>query len=215
VNKILKKIGLVTLIVIFSPFIAIGYVMVWLEPRVVPRLPWNRRPVLAHRASRMLTAVWVAFGIIAWLPAEPVGWNIAYWTVTALLWAVLIAGSSHGRYLCESCAADFPLDAVAEAERKQSQLRAYHRYAPWYLAALLVGLLGMSSVKLLHAPWWLAPTFYDIFTVAVCITAVRWRTVHMRLGPWCPWCRDDDGPDDDDEFEPVPDPDPHAKEPVS
>jgi hypothetical protein len=215
VKKILKKTGVILLIVIGFPIIVLGYLVMWAERHVSPHMPWNRRPELAHRASRLLVATWVAFGVSAWMPTEPLGWSIANWAVCVPLWIMLIAGSAHGRYLCESCAADFPLDAVAEAERKQSQLRAYHRYAPWYLAVLLVGLLGMSSVKLLHAPWWLAPTFYDIFTVAVCITAVRWRTVHMRLGPWCPWCRDDDGPDDDDEFEPVPDPDPHAKEPVS
>lgn len=174
---------------------------------------WSRMTRVSHALAPYLPLLWgglVAVGVL-WVHILP-------------LWAVVVgefafgsaasAAAVHTAYVCVRCAADIPADPGLESALKIHHLKRHHRYGLVISLAYVVSTL--SAVVFTPQHWLGGYGFYIIFAGSLATLAApqaRWRRTHARLMPWCPWCRDGGG--DDEEFEPV-DPDPHGrKEPVS
>lgn len=100
---------------------------------------------------------------------------------------------------CERCALDYPRNGPALAMKHLRSLAMMHSGKYMLFHALFI-ILGLVAVFVWHSE----PAAAAIYGVS----AFDWRAraIHQRLIPWCPWCRRNNGNDDD--HEQVPDPDP-------
>ena len=114
-----------------------------------------------------------------------------------IVWTVsLFAGwNYHDSRLCERCVAATPLDTQAAVDRWRPALRWEHRLR-WRLAVLIVSTALLVWTGSFHPePWWgwLAVIPAILGYSSIFISA--WQ--HRRLYPWCPFCRWDDGGDEE------------------
>ena len=160
--------------------------------------------------------------ITPWLHGVPgfstaqtwMGWVVAAATLLALLARVRY----HDRNLCPRCLNAVPFaDPDGAVRRHRRELRYAHAVTVRRLVAAVVVLSAatalLSTSHWLGIPHLMGTVLADsvLITVAVglgySLWALRW---HMRLQPWCPWCR---RYDDGDEPPVVPDPTPPGVKP--
>jgi hypothetical protein len=119
--------------------------------------------------------------------------------ISALLWLTWLAsiaadGGYHQSRLCERCIAATPLDPQVAVNRWRPALRWAHRPGRKFLV-LLGAVIAMNWIVYLHLAWWvwiliaLAVAGYASFFVS--------EYQHRKLYPWCPYCRWDDGGDEE------------------
>ncbi|MFF4924321.1 hypothetical protein ACFY4B_27365 [Kitasatospora sp. NPDC001261] len=140
-----------------------------------------------HRAHAALPWAYLAMAILVWLQT-----GALYLLLAAGYLAVRSAEFWHRRELCEWCIAAVPLDAAAAAERRRHVLRPVHHWrlniaADVVLLLLLFVLpLGSTAGSVAQSAGWV---MLGYFAVA--------RIQHNQLQPWCPWCQDGNGWEED------------------
>lgn len=123
--------------------------------------------------------------------------------VAVIIMVLAKVGDVHHERLwpCDRCAARFPLNAPALAERRRAILQRYHN--KWLAAAVL----GPMLMVLFAGPWVLRWTlgaegvrsYSSLWLIPMwpILAYFAWeRHVHRKLQPWCPWCRRRDEDDD-------------------
>lgn len=127
-----------------------------------------------------------------------VGWLTAVnWVATGAAQIVLIAflwsTIQHMRGFCDTCYAQ-PLGGPQTAERRRAWLWLWHRLATSKLVLLgALASLAVGSIAVGDRPW---PNLILSVAAASYLTAMLYAERHHSwLLPWCPWCRDDGGPD--------------------
>jgi hypothetical protein len=135
------------------------------------------------------------FGVIV-LKLRPVedpllGLTIAVGLLSFILCTWLVM-RRHDRRLCEHCMASMPLNPSAQAVRYKRRFWLSHtgsemRFVIPYLA-VLIG-LGFATTPVGVVAWVLAQT--------TMIYAILAFATHRRLQPWCPWCRNGGGGDEE------------------
>jgi hypothetical protein len=146
--------------------------------------------VLVHNGARIAIgslAASIVYGVFIYVHPIPLAIQGA---ITLALYAVLIPSviglMKHSRRLCERCVQSMPLDASAQAQRKERHLRVTHaldRRRRLYfvaviaiVAVLFLGPGGLFAVVLTVA--------FQLGGIEVIYSAM----LHSRLQPWCPWC---------------------------
>ncbi|MEU2659895.1 hypothetical protein ABZ615_31825 [Streptomyces sp. NPDC007325] len=116
---------------------------------------------------------------------------------------------------CTTCGEAIPLNGSEEATRRRWRwsFALLHRCV-WTVPGTAVLIVGMMSAGLLLAEPFqrgvgidLPGRLTDLLLALALLTsaAVTWAVrVHGRLMPWCPYCRDDDGPGAEDGPAPAP-----------
>lgn len=149
---------------------------------------WNPLDNLHHSA-----------GLFSWASLASLGY-------VAALWAAIYVSMLHTSRPCLVCAARLPLDPQAATERARPLLRLHHRSEPWLGYRPM--LAYMAGVFLLPPGWPL--NIWMIVAMSALLGVLVAATRHEKLQPWCPWCRRDDGGED----ERMPEPDPSVRMPA-
>jgi len=135
--------------------------------------------------------------------------------IAAMILTLLAEILYHDRNMClrDITGSKVLLNPQGEVVKHDRKLRTTHWPTPKKIAILFlaVGLtyLAAPAGKMLHFP--LAGAALTIAGLAMCLYLMFAFVVHKRLYPWCPYCRRDDGPEDDTTPTPAPTPDPSIK----
>lgn len=150
-------------------------------------------------------AVCLANDVTGWA-----GWMQTPSTVASsgMLLSLIAESRVHGRRLCERCIAAAPLAPQRAVDRWRRALWSYHQ--GWATVTMVAVFCSAASIALFyglaahpHPPAW-ALAYHGCAMVAAAVFLVVLH-LHSRLHPWCPFCRWDDG--GDEEVSPdVPDP---------
>jgi hypothetical protein len=159
-------------------------------------------PVLARLAQRwghsahvVLSAAIVAVIVIGLYPPQGPLMLTAPVALAAVVLTSWVLMRHHDRGLCEQCLAAMPLNPADRAARCRRMFWVTHcGTRPRYLVPYLVVLIGSnfasaSTGTFGHMAWALIQ--------ASMIYLIASYTMHRRLQPWCPWCRDDGGGGED------------------
>jgi hypothetical protein len=125
-------------------------------------------------------------------PADPAASLGASLALVAFVLTTWVQMRKHDRSLCENCVSSMPLNPSAAAERYKSRFWLAHngaqpRYAIPYLVVLISSNFATGSVGLL---------FWTLMQSSMIFLILSYST-HRRLQPWCPWCSEDGGGEDD------------------
>lgn len=167
---------------------------------------------LARYVRHHDTAVWLGFTVSALLLAAlaaalvvltgtPGGEAVVLPPLLVLIvaaWLTIVRLEiMHDRRLCEACITELPLNPGAEALRYDGRLRAahwtidhkisYRLIVVSYIAVLAVG-TSLSSLMANAATVALAST-----GLAVLLALNTAFAAHRKYGPWCPYCRRNNG----------------------
>lgn len=141
---------------------------------------FEARFVLATLPLMVASQIFRDTPVVAWLGT--LGFLCVY--------ATWIGHHIHDRYWdCDYCVRHFPLDAAAEAARKERWLRAAHMRRQIIIAG------GVAAI-LMIAGQFVLPIIGIVATLAIYLgfgALAHIRKQHNRLGPWCPICRRDGG----------------------
>lgn len=157
--------------------------------------PWSERVAAhwGHFAPEMLITSIVGVILIRVLPpAQPammLGVSVA---IIAFVLATWLQMRKHDRGLCEHCMASMPLNPSAKAVRYRPRFWLAHkggepRIGGPYLVVLISSNFARGSVGEL---------FWVVMQTTMIYLILSYST-HRRLQPWCPWCRNDGGGEDD------------------
>lgn len=125
-----------------------------------------------------------------------------------LLLVYVISSYKHTQGLCHFCIDEVPLDGDAEAQKHLRLLKfdhMMHRPLTMFIPTAVILAFSLLTPKTLlysvlgNMLWW---PYIGSEWVA--------KSRHARLGPWCPYCRDDDG-GGEEEAPKVPDPEPSGE----
>jgi len=134
-------------------------------------------------------------------PADPsaaLGVSVALIAFVLASWLLL---RRHDRGLCEHCLAAMPLNPSELAVHYKRRFWLSHTGAqPRYVILYLVVLIGSNFL-----PGRIGLLIWTLVQTSMIYLILAYST-HRRLQPWCPWCRNDGG--DDDEQPATPDPHP-------
>jgi hypothetical protein len=146
-----------------------------------------------HYAPESLMVAIVGVIVLKLRPVEDplASLTIAIGLLTFILCTWLVM-RRHDRGLCEHCMASMPLNASEAAVRYQRRFWLAHtgsemRFVIPYLA-VLIG-LGFATTPVGVVAWVLAQT--------TMIYAILAYSTHRRLQPWCPWCSNGGGGQDE------------------
>lgn len=145
---------------------------------------------LLHHATTYYYAALALAIVSVWLPEG--NWR---WAVTALMFTAVVGIFLDMRYhrgrLCERCAARVPLNGGHLADRYRRLFRVWHWLADkvWRVPASLV-LLAVVTLPL-------PKTMGGTLQLAGLGVALWIADQHLRLRPWCPYCRWGDGGDEE------------------
>lgn len=157
---------------------------------------------VGHRGDRALT--WVLASTIAtafaFRLADLKSLAIPFCgAVVLLLAAVFVVEHAHDRRLCEACIADMPLSPGDAAHKIRRRLQLVHwtkdHKTTWNTIELLIVVSGVGMDSMPAA----GPVALAVMlTFLLAGVGVFWWFLlavraHKRLGPWCPYCRRDDG----------------------
>jgi hypothetical protein len=181
-------------------------------------LDWNPGKNSRHRhwgahiaMGAMAAAPFATFLISPDSPWSTVGVGTA--AVVNMTGIVLYLGHADGP-LCETCFSSLPANAPELAStKKRPYLKSYHfiNDSKKRLVVMAVSLLIAIYAKgIFLDPGGLAHLVASLLVAALICAPLMVRKTHDLYMPWCPWCRRDDG----DENNHVGDPDPSEKLPA-
>jgi hypothetical protein len=104
----------------------------------------------------------------------------------------------HDRRLCETCASRIPLNPSERASHYRMRFALAHAGSrPWVVVGYLAVLLGSSYFLVVpHGRWiWAAVQASMVYLISA-------HSTHRRLQPWCPWCSDSGGGEDQNSPDP-------------
>jgi hypothetical protein len=157
--------------------------------------PWSARLTerWGHLAPQALM-VSIAAVILLRLhpPADPVtvlGVSLALIMFVLTSWLLM---RRHDKGLCEHCMAGMPLNPSELAVRYKRRFWLSHSGAePRYVIPYFAVLVGSSFL-----PGQIGLLIWALVQTSMIYLILAYST-HRRLQPWCPWCRDDGGGQDD------------------
>jgi hypothetical protein len=165
--------------------------------------PWSERLYgrWGHFAPELLMG---AIGAVILLGFRPVYGPLALASSLGLVSFVLVSWvlmRRHDRSLCEHCVAAMPLNPSELAVRYRTRFWMSHAGAePRYILPYLAVLIGSN-----FATGTFGRLAWAIVQSSMIFLILAYST-HRRLQPWCPWCREGGGGDDEPATpDPVPD----------
>ena len=121
----------------------------------------------------------------------------------ALVIASWLMMRKHDRHLCEHCMAAMPLNAMEQATRYQRRFAVAHAASSRPLLVIyMVILIGSNALVVVGGtPGRIVWAAIQSSMVYLLVS----YTSHRRLQPWCPWCSDGGGGEEqEDAPEPLP-----------
>ncbi|TLH64287.1 hypothetical protein C1S80_12825 [Mycolicibacterium aubagnense] len=114
-------------------------------------------------------------------------------TTIVAIWGVCVFASivhQCSTALCIPCVRDMPVDAPDRARRQKLLLRLSHFGSTWVgFATLLFFCAGVPAIVRALYPN-AAPELLQIPGLVWIVPLVYARSIHRKLRPWCPYCRD-------------------------
>jgi hypothetical protein len=165
--------------------------------------PWPSRMAAwwGHRASTLLIGAILA-AVVLRLHPLPAGTLLSIMVplgVMALVITSWLLMRQHDRRLCESCMGTMPLNAAEVAARRTRRFRVTHLGSNKVLViAYLVVLIGSAFI-----PGRIGLGIWTAAQLSMVYLVLSYST-HRKLQPWCPWCHERGGGEDEDVDAPDP-----------
>lgn len=161
--------------------------------------PENRRTRLlmwlGHYSDVMIWG-FIAAVILGDATGNSIGWIEDTGAVVCGFWVLTKLADSrvHMERLCERCAAATPLDCQAAVRRwKRALWWRHQRKAQLAVFIVMAAIFLLDAIAGKHV--WVYAVHAFGFLVLGLTTIPAWQ--HRRLQPWCPYCRWDDGGDEE------------------
>lgn len=171
-----------------------------------PAEPGQIRMWLGHNEGRILMAT-LAVSLTADLLAHavPLIGLLAWFMWLSVLIALICEFVYHANRPCTYCLNETPfLDPATSVVKRDRELRAFHQRRVWNFVLFVVIIASIEHVRL-HLPF----ALIHICALGLFAYSLINVIVHRRLQLWCPYCRHDNGGDDDEGDD---DPDPTGSE---
>lgn len=157
----------------------------------------ERASGIVHRMDWLFVVLVLVTAAAHFLPKN--AWTAGYLNLVlaVLLFVGIFLKLQHGARLCEQCVVEFSVDAPEHAARHRRRFQLFH----WAPGMLCLAVVPVLVAPFLPQPWSGAIYLPNPLTLILTTLLARF---HSSYEPWCPYCHNGRGGDDEREAAPDP-----------